>query len=220
MKGREHHLQEERLFDCYLAARGGEAARSAGRRTSDRLRRLRRPLRRARREFMETLRTEAAAEADAVFTPERLRAQRLHISRRLEHLGHPARVITFPGRADGTSLRALHAAAGAPLDRGGRRRRTVHRRRRRGCSSIGKRPRIGRRRPSLAHGSPDASSTAPAGRARRDRIASIELGRGPSPFDSDEAFLSELELAGERPRIRELTAVDALTPHVREVTLR
>ncbi len=50
---------------------------------------------------METLRSEAAAETDAVFSPERLRAQRLHVSRRLEHLGHPARVITFPGRTAG-----------------------------------------------------------------------------------------------------------------------
>jgi hypothetical protein len=34
---------------------------------------------------------------------------------------------------------------------------------------------------------------------------------------ADDAFLSELELALERPHTRELVAFDALTPHVREV---
>jgi len=42
----------------------------------------------------------------------------------------------------------------------------------------------------------------------------------PDPSEGDEAFLSEIEVAGQRPRIRELLAVDALTPHVREITLR
>jgi len=204
--GRAHHLQEERLFDCYLATKGGDvldppvvehltdcpdcAARYAD-----------------LTQFMEMLGTEAAAEADAVFPPERLRAQRMVISRRLEHLGHQARVITFPGRSSGARFGAaaprparrwIAAAAAAGLivgvgtglflDREGRgpnRRLAVQ----------------------LGH---QAVLTSP-GR--------IELMR-PDPFDSDQAFLSELELAGERPRIRELTAVDALTPHVREVNLR
>jgi hypothetical protein len=34
---------------------------------------------------------------------------------------------------------------------------------------------------------------------------------------ADNAFLSDLELALERPRSHELRAFDALTPHVREV---
>ena len=100
MKDRGHHLQEERLFDCYLAAKGGEAldppvaehltdCDDCGARYAELT------------EFMEMLSTEAATESDAVFSPERLRAQRMHISRRLEHLGHPARVITFPGRTGG-----------------------------------------------------------------------------------------------------------------------
>jgi hypothetical protein len=37
---------------------------------------------------------------------------------------------------------------------------------------------------------------------------------------TDEAFLSELDLALERPRTRELAAFDAFTPHVREVSQR
>jgi len=42
----------------------------------------------------------------------------------------------------------------------------------------------------------------------------------PDVLEADDVFLSELALAGDRPRIRALSAVDALTPHVREVTLR
>jgi hypothetical protein len=34
---------------------------------------------------------------------------------------------------------------------------------------------------------------------------------------TDDAFLSDLEVALERPHTRELLAFDALTPHVREV---
>jgi hypothetical protein len=43
--------------------------------------------------------------------------------------------------------------------------------------------------------------------------------RGSSPVDvaTDDAFLSELEVALERPHTRELLAIDALTPHVREI---
>ena len=53
--------------------------------------------------------------------------------------------------------------------------------------------------------------TAPADTAELSRT---------DPSEADEAFLSEIEIAGERPRIRELLAVDALTPHAREVALR
>ena len=42
----------------------------------------------------------------------------------------------------------------------------------------------------------------------------------PSQSSADDAFLSDLEVALERPHTRELVAFDALTPHVREVTTR
>jgi hypothetical protein len=38
-----------------------------------------------------------------------------------------------------------------------------------------------------------------------------------SDHAADDAFLSELELALDRPRTRELMAFDAFTPHVREM---
>jgi hypothetical protein len=40
---------------------------------------------------------------------------------------------------------------------------------------------------------------------------------GPADFAADEAFLSDLEIALDRPRTRELRAFDELTPHVREI---
>ncbi len=45
MKNRAHHLQDERLFDCYLSVQSGETPRSSGGRAPDRLHRLRRTLR-------------------------------------------------------------------------------------------------------------------------------------------------------------------------------
>jgi anti-sigma factor RsiW len=161
--------------------------------------------------FMETLRDDAAAESDAVFSPERLRHQRLQIVRRIEHLGHSARVITFPDRTGGhpfspsahRSVRRLVAAAAAAglfvgvgsglvLERGARR--------------------------GYARRSPIVATTL-AQTEPRIKPEIVELVRPDGP-ESAEDFLSELELAGERPRIRELTAVDALTPHVREVNLK
>jgi hypothetical protein len=45
------------------------------------------------------VREEAMIEADAVFSPARLEAQREQILARLEHIAHPARVIPFPAAA-------------------------------------------------------------------------------------------------------------------------
>ena len=205
---RAHHLQDERLFDCYLAVQSGEIldppvaehltdCNDCGERYA------------AMTQFLETLSVNAAAEADAIFTPERLRAQQQHIARRLEHLGHPARVITFPGRPAGhhinsraprSARRWIAAAAAAGLfigvgtglfldwETGGgpseRRARTIAR---------------------------QTHLEAPA--------SVVEITR-PESEATDEAFLAEIEFAGDRPRTRELVAFDALTPHVREVNLR
>jgi hypothetical protein len=54
--------------------------------------------------------------------------------------------------------------------------------------------------------------------SRPTRLAPVAT-RGSSPADvaEDDAFLSDLEVALERPHTRELLAFDAFTPHVREV---
>ncbi len=69
---------------------------------------------------IDAFREEGLREADAVFTPARLEAQRLQILDRLEHAGHPARVIPFPARSNqrlsiftGTQVRRWIAAAAA-----------------------------------------------------------------------------------------------------------
>jgi anti-sigma factor RsiW len=205
---RGHHLQEERLFDCYMAVRNGESPDPpvAEHLTdcdecNERYAQLSR--------FMDALDAEAIAEADAIFTPERLRLQQQAIVRRLEHLGHPARVISFPGR---TSGRHIGTAA----------------------------PRTARRwiAASLAAGlfvgvgtglfldwqASWAIAGRRASRAARQTVLTapsnvLEIAL-PDTSEADDAFLTEIEIAGQRPRIRELLAVDALTPHAREVTLR
>ena len=105
MIARARHLQEERLFDSYMAECQGDvpdppvaehladcgacAARYA-----------------ALAAFMDGLRRDGDADADAVFTPERLRAQHQQIARRLALVGRPARVISFPGRIVQRTIRA------------------------------------------------------------------------------------------------------------------
>ena len=200
---RAHHLQEERLWDCYLAERGGETldpplgehladCDECGRRYTEIT------------EFMDALGAEAAAETDAVFTPERLRMQQQHIARRLEHLGHPARVITFPGRASSHHVspavprmarRWIAAAAAAGLFIGV------------GAGVF------------FDWGASRAAGTRRAAAVTRQPLLTVQAALSDlSEADADEAFLSELEVALERPRTRELAPFDALTPHLREIT--
>jgi predicted anti-sigma-YlaC factor YlaD len=193
---RARHLREERLFDCYLAASAGEPidppvvehltdCAECSARYADLTR------------FMENLRTEADAETDAVFTPDRLRVQQQRIAERLRHLGQRARVISFPGRtqAVGSATHRAHratrwvaAAAAAGLFIG---------------VGLGVFYDGGLRGSRASHQVATSFASHPA--------------LVPTSEAADEAFLSELELAADRPHTRELAAFDALTPHVREV---
>ena len=202
---RSHHLQEERLFDSYLAERGGEPidppvadhladCAACGTRYAELT------------AFMDTLRLDGDAEADAIFTPERLRLQQQQIVRRIALVGRPARVLSFPGRIvrrtidasiSRTAPRWIAAAAAAGLFVG---------------VAVGAsfqwRSQLQGRRTFLG----DAS------RARAQRISAVGTrGSGAADIASDDAFLSDLEIALERPHTRELQAFDALTPHVREI---
>jgi hypothetical protein len=42
---------------------------------------------------------------------------------------------------------------------------------------------------------------------------------GSAQAGADDAFMLELEVAIDRPRTRELIAIDALTPHFREIRI-
>jgi hypothetical protein len=199
--GRPHHLAEDHLFECYTAERAGEPLdpRSAehladcvdcGARYADLSR------------FMDGLRTEADAETDALYTADWLDAQRQSILRRVDHLGHAARVITFPARlvtqhmARGGRLRVSPWAATAAA----------------ACLFVGvamgmfydsrnHAPRSG-----VVRAVPNAATVQPAAGSLATPVA----------LDTD-AFLSELERALGGPQTPELMTLDVLTPHVREI---
>jgi hypothetical protein len=201
--GRAHHLREERLFACYLAERDGEVidpptaehlsdCASCAARFADLA------------GFMDTLSREGQAEADALFPPERLRAQHQQIARRLEHLGRPARVISFPGQlvrrtltasTSHTAPRWVAAAAAAGLFVG---------------------VALGASYEWEAHARVSQTARETSASRAPGVAPAAPLGGSPTEVVTDDVFLSELEVALERPRTRELVAFDAFTPHVRE----
>jgi hypothetical protein len=201
-----HHLAEERLFDSYMAERNGEpidppVAEHLADCASCRTRYT------ELTSFMDTLRREGNAEADAFFTPERLRVQQQHIARRIALVGRPARVLSFPGRivrrtidasAARTAPRWIASAAAAGLFIGAA---------------------LGASYPwSLQHVGAPSLVAHDGGSARSARMAPVATaGSSPATVAADDAFLSDLEGALERPHTRELQAFDALTPHVREI---
>jgi hypothetical protein len=205
---RARHLQEDRLFDCYVAEQGGEPIEpTASEHLADCAECYARYA--ALRGFMDGVRAEVDAELDEVFPAERLRAQQQQIARRLEHVVHPARVITFPrhlpdSRAAASRPRVaprwIGAAAAAGLLLG-----------------IG----VGTffypgGAPASEAGSA-AVADAPAGGPTVSAQPPVVVTSVPDPITETEQFLSELEIALERPHTPELVALDAMTPHVREI---
>jgi anti-sigma factor RsiW len=203
---RAQHLDEARLFDCYLAECAGDGldprvaehladCPACGVKYAELAR------------FMDSLRADGEADADEVFTPERLRAQQQQIARRIEQVGRPARVLSFPGQlvsrtvsASGTRAlpRWTAAAAAAGLFIG---------------------IAVGASYEWDVHAGRPASVTLARDSASRPTLLTPIATRGSAPVDvaADDAFLSDLEAALEHPRTRELLAFDALTPHVREI---
>jgi hypothetical protein len=206
---RAPHLQDERLYECYYAERRGDVLDpptaehlsdcDACRRRFDEL-----------SQFMVALRDDADAELEASFPPERLRAQQQQIARRLESIGRAARVISFPGRLavrpSSTSTvrlatRWIAAAAAAGLFVG---------------VAAGTAFNFG------GHLNFSPSARANVGQAGRARITSTAQTHVPPVISgvasaSDDAFLSDLESALDRPHTSELAVFDALTPHMREI---
>jgi hypothetical protein len=206
---RVRHLTEERLFDVYLAERAAEpvdppAAEhladcdACGTRYAELV------------SMMGAVRREGDAEADAIFTADRLRAQQLEIARRIALVGRPARVLSFPKRivrrtisasSSRTAPRWIAAAAAAGLFVG---------------VAVGASY-------QFRWGLAPYRSAAPfiaSGSAtpRTARLAPVATrGAGQADVAADDAFLSDLEIALDRPRTRELLAFDDFTPHVREI---
>lgn len=205
MIGRSRHLNDDRLVECYFAGHTGDSLEPG---VADHLAGC--PDCQARAleltNFLNGVRADGDAAADEVFTLERLRQQHDQILRRIEHMHHPARVLSFPSRvtrrissgARRVTPRWLAAAAAAGLFVG----------------AVG-----GRLIPGTQHGlpgvhfggnrvTPPRATPAPASLTTVP-VISIE------PDDAD--FLKQIELALERTHPRELQPFDALTPHVREV---
>jgi hypothetical protein len=155
--------------------------------------------------FLTDLKHDANADADAIFTTARLATQHATIMQRLE-TQRAGNVISFPGRGaqQGTSPsprvapRWLVAAAAASLFVGMAIGRTILNPAWSGRASFAE---SSQRTPAPSLAPQPASSVAPA---------------TPTAAD-DDAFLMELEAALQRPHIRELQPLDALTPYVREI---
>jgi hypothetical protein len=207
---RAPHLQDERLFDCYYAERRGDVPDpptaehlsdcDACRQRYDELGR-----------FLNTLRHDADAELDAAFPPEKMRAQQHAIARRLEHVGRAARVISFPGRlavrpphssATRLATRWIAAAAAAGIFVG---------------VAAGTMFNFGGRL-DLVRGTRWTVGPTPRQRITTSGPALLAPAAGAGQAaDIDDAFMSDLESALDRPHTSELVVFDALTPHVREI---
>lgn len=197
-----HHLPDDRLYDCYLSARGGERLDPpSAEHLADCTECAGRYAEMAR--LLETVSVQAAVEADAAFPPDRLYAQQQQIARRLQQIGRAARVISFPGltsdaHADAgkspivLKWAAAAAAAGIVIGLG-----------------------AGLLLESESRSARDVHQSAALTRPIRLAPATaVYMGSGEA---ADDRFMTELESALDRPRTRELAAFDALTPHVREV---
>ena len=206
---RARHVQEARLFDVYLAERTGQPVQppiaehladcdACGRRYAELA------------AFMDALRRDGDAEADAIFNASRLRAQQQQIAQRIALVARPARVISFPARivrgtiaasASRAAPRWVAAAAAAGLFIGVAVGASYQFR-------FGATQARGRQTFLVQDGAS----------ARASRVTAIPARSiGPVAVGADDAFLSDLEIALDRPRTRELRAFDELTPHVREI---
>lgn len=208
MMRRARHLHDDRLFECYLADRGGQPFDPPAAEhladcdaCSTRYMEL--------RGFLNGVRAEADTETDEIFTADHLRQQQDQILRRIEHINRSARVISFPARmgrhiAGGPARiapRWLAAAAAAGLFVGV------------AVGSTLLHPGVTRSLPGMR------VSTTQSAAARLAPTPAVRVSNPPTVTDSfdDDAFLMELEFALERPHTRELQPFDALTPHVREI---
>ncbi len=145
------------------------------------------------------LATELRDEADEAFTGERLSQQQAQIARRLETLERPARVIAFPKAAraviNGHShvRRWVTVAAAASLIAG---------------FSLGQVVPLHR---AVESRQPTPQMSAGTASVRAKEIAPV------STSQNDDVLLSD---AFSRPRVSTLSALDDMTPHVRDLADR
>ena len=197
MIGRAHHLAEDRLLDCYVAERSNETLDPpAAEHLADCVDCRGRYAELSR--FMDGLRDDADSDTDDLFPADWRDAQRQTILRRVENLGHAARVITFPGR-----LVSQHMSKGARLRVSPWAAATA-------AASLFLGVAVG-----MFYDGRNAPSTVAVVRSAQPPVQA-PAGLVPVALDTD-AFLSELERALNGPQTPELKSLDVLTPHVREI---
>jgi hypothetical protein len=141
---------------------------------------------------------ELRAEADDAFPAERLASQQAQISRRLETLARPARVIAFPKAARAVISGHSHVrrwvtvAAAASL-----------------ITGFG----LGQVMPLRTMLSQQAAITQPKPLTKADTVAIAKDLTPPAASPMDEDLLSD---AFTRPRVSTLSALDEMTPHARD----
>jgi hypothetical protein len=152
---------------------------------------------------LERLRRDAASEADEVFTPARLDAQRVEILEQLEDRAHAARVVPFPSASPRLGrpirrpfMRWVAAAAAAGLLVG---------------VMAGRMLEIGKIRTDQMAA---ATRTTPAGRVMPRLVTASPIATDST--ETDEAMITEIELASRTQRIPALAVLDEMTPHLRQ----
>lgn len=154
--------------------------------------------------WLEEVRDEATAEADAAFPAERLAAQQAHILNRLEAMDRPVRVIAFPKFARPIADRptisnrwiAVAAAAGLVIG-----------------VALGQWMDFQHRFGAQPLRTPDSASARSAPATSDEDV----LVRTASRTMSDEALLSELEASlAMTPSVEPLLAIDTITPRSRD----
>ena len=155
---------------------------------------------------MDELRTQAAADADALFPPSALADQRARILQQVAAVARTPRVVPFPSPARRTSLpmsgvsrRWVSVAAAAGLI-------------------------LGLLTGQLVHLLPVAAPLAPAAQpSALDRVGPIRPAEGAAQIVqaraniSDDELLGEIDAAVQLRRAAELRALDALTPSLAEI---
>ena len=219
MIGWNAHLNDDRLLECYLGERGIEPVNFRAAEHLDECARCRDRYT-ALVETMDDVRVNAQLETDAVFTPDRLDTQRQSIARRLASVSHAARVLAFPSQTQTSSStgmrfapRWLAAAAAAGLVVGVGVGVFFDARAR------GFRPTVATAMPiaAPAPGQTPAAATQPLAAPKSETPVPTTVS-DPDASDDDAAFMAELQMAFERPGARELMALDATTPRVRDIS--
>jgi hypothetical protein len=199
------HLNDDRLFECYMAAHCGElpdprAAEHLGECLECGIRYD------ALVAQMDLVREEADAEIDELFPAGQLQQQQQQILRRLEQVHRSARVISFPSRDLSASShstvrvvapRWLAAAAASGLFIG---------------VAVG-----GFLSPGRFHRPPvPPMHVALSAASVRAAAPAVRVTSAVADAPDDDTFLMELDLALARPHTRELLPLDAVTPHARD----